>query len=75
MVQPSGNDRKRILSNCQGKAQTRLRIVYAEQYREFYLEEIRKAGIILRDEGSSKEVQELSGEIERLKKLLEEKGA
>lgn len=75
MVQPTGNDRKRILSNCQGKAQTRLRIVYAEQYREFYLEEIKKAGIILRDEGSSKEVQELSDEIERLKKLLEEKGA
>ena len=75
MVQPSGNDRKRILSNCQGKAQNRLRIMYAEKYREFYLEELKKAGIILRDEGSSKEVQELSDEIERLKKLLEEKGA
>ena len=49
--------------------------MYAEKYREFYLEELKKAGIILRDEGSSKEVQELSDEIERLKKLLEEKGA
>ena len=72
--EPTGKERTRILSNCQGKAQNRLRIVYAEQYREFYLEEVRKAGITLRGEGSTAKIQELSDEIERLKKLLKEKG-
>ena len=72
--EPTGKERTRVLSNCQGKAQNRLRIVYAEQYREFYLEEVRKAGITLRGEGSTAKIQELSGEIERLKKLLKERG-
>ena len=62
------------MSNCQGKAQNRLRKEYNEQYRAFYLEELKKAGITLRRNGSTAEIQELNDEVERLKELLKEKG-
>lgn len=72
--EPTGAERGRLMSNCQGKAQNKLRKVYAEDYRKFYLEELKKVGITLRGEGSTAKIQEMAQEIERLNQLLAEKG-
>lgn len=68
-------EREVLMGRASTTAMNRLRKRYYEDYRAFYLEELDKVGITLRESASSQTVATLQDEVRRLKNLLAEKEA
>jgi hypothetical protein len=68
-------EREKLMSRASTTAMNRLRKKYYEDYRAFYLEELAKIGITIREYASAKTLASLKEEIKRLESLLAEKEA
>ena len=56
MTEPKGAEREKILNQCHAKAQNKIRRIHATELRKLYLEEVKKAGLTLRTQGSTIEL-------------------
>ncbi len=74
MSEQTKKERQVLMGRASTTAMNRLRKKYYDDYRAFYLEELEKAGIVIRSSASSQTVALLRDEVKRLEALLAEKG-
>lgn len=74
MTEQTKRERQVLMGRASTTAMNRLRKKYYDDYRAFYLEELEKAGIVIRSSASSETVAVLKNEVRRLEALLAERG-
>jgi hypothetical protein len=74
MIDQNKKERLVLMNRASTTAMNRLRKKHYEDYRAFYLEELDKAGIVIRTHASSETVALLQAEVKRLERLLAKKG-
>jgi hypothetical protein len=74
MTEQQKKERLVLMNRASTTAMNRLRKKHYADYRAFYLDELDKAGIVIRSQASSETVTSLQAEVKRLERLLAERG-
>lgn len=73
MIDQNKKQRLVLMNRASTNAMNRLRRKHYTDYRALYLEELDKAGIVIRSGASSETVASLQAEVKRLEALLAER--